>query len=61
MSDGHFNRAILPHKEYQSALKVGKAMERQKCEKALQQALCEYIKDDNLKSNILERYKEILH
>lgn len=30
MSDGNFNRALLPHTPYESGLKMGKAMAR-KC------------------------------
>lgn len=28
MSDGNFNRALLPHTPYQSGMKMGKAMAR---------------------------------
>ncbi len=28
MSDGHFNRALLPHTPYESGLRMGKAMAR---------------------------------
>ena len=28
MSDGNFNRALLPHTPYESGLKMGKAMAR---------------------------------
>lgn len=39
MSDGHFNRALLPHGSYQSGLKMGRAAERKLCEEALRQTL----------------------
>ncbi len=39
MSDGNFNRALLPHTPYQSGLKVGKAMAR----KAAIDAFKEYL------------------
>lgn len=41
MSDGHFNKAILPHNDYCSGLKVGRAMQKRQCEDALRQALLE--------------------
>lgn len=34
MSDGNFNRALLPHTPYASGLKTGKAMARQKAMEA---------------------------
>ena len=41
---------------------MGKAMERQTCEKALLEALDTHIKDNpELKKNILETYKVKLH
>ena len=62
MSDGHYNRAILPPGGYQSALKVGKAMERQTCEKALQETLDECIQDNpELKTRILETFSNKIH
>jgi len=62
MSDGHFNRAILPPGGYHSALKVGKAMERKVCEKVLQETLDECIQDNpELKAHILETYSHKIH
>ncbi len=43
MSDGNFNRALLPHTPYQSGLKVGKAMAR----KAAQDAFREYLREQS--------------
>ncbi len=43
MSDGNFNRALLPHTPYQSGLKVGKAMAR----KAATDAFKEYLKEQS--------------
>ncbi len=34
MSDGNFNRALLPHTPYASGLKMGQTMMRAKIEKA---------------------------
>ncbi|MDD7303274.1 MAG: hypothetical protein SPF56_01110 [Bacteroidaceae bacterium] len=39
MSDGNFNRALLPHTPLESGLKMGKAMAR----KAAQEAFREYL------------------
>ncbi len=41
MSDGNFNRSLLPHTPYQSGLKMGKAMAR-RCAVA---AFCEYMQE----------------
>ncbi len=30
MSDGHFNKCFLPHTQYQSGVRTGKAMQRMK-------------------------------
>lgn len=39
MSDGNFNRSLLPHTPYQSGLKCGKAMARQRAIDALRAML----------------------
>ena len=39
MSDGNFNRALLPHTPYASGLKAGRAMARAKAEQAFKQWL----------------------
>lgn len=39
MSDGNFNRSLLPHTPYQSGLKCGKAMARQRALDALREML----------------------
>lgn len=39
MSDGNFNRALLPHTPYASGLKMGQAMARTKAEQAFQEWL----------------------
>ncbi len=40
MSDGNFNRALLPHTPYASGLKAGRAMAMAKAEQAFRQWLC---------------------
>ena len=45
MSDGHFDRTFLPKNSFQSALNVGKAMERKHCEEILQETLQEILHD----------------
>lgn len=62
MSDGHFNRSLLPHNDYQSALKVGKALERKRCEDALKEILEEILPNNSdLKDLIITKYKEKIH
>ncbi len=39
MSDGNFNRALLPHTPYASGLKAGRAMALAKAEEAFKQWL----------------------
>ena len=41
MSDGNFNRALLPHTPYASGLKAGKAMARQKAIEAFDEWVSE--------------------
>lgn len=61
MSDGHFNRAFLPRNDYQSALKVGKAMERKRCEEALAETLEEFCQENaSLREQIMTGFKEKL-
>lgn len=42
MSDGNFNRALLPHTPYASGLKMGQTMARAKAE----QAFVAWLKDE---------------
>ncbi len=42
MSDGNFNRALLPHTPYQSGLKVGKAMARKAAIDAFKEYLAQH-------------------
>ncbi|MBR1801158.1 MAG: hypothetical protein IJ767_06665 [Bacteroidaceae bacterium] len=39
MSDGNFNRALLPHTPYASGMKMGQAMARAKAEQAFKEWL----------------------
>ena len=41
MSDGNFNRALLPHTPYASGLKAGKAIARSKAVEAFREWLAE--------------------
>jgi len=40
MSDGNFNRSLLPHTPYQSGLKAGKSMARMTAIEAFRDYLC---------------------
>lgn len=42
MSDGNFNRALLPHTPYQSGLKAGKAMGSMHAIEAFKEYLTKY-------------------
>ncbi len=54
MSDGNFNRALLPHTPYQSGLKVGKAMAR----KAALDAFREYLAQHSLAGEAIQQETE---
>lgn len=61
MSDGHFNRTFLPRNEYQSALKIGRHMERALNERLLKETLEEVCKGNtSLQNEILTRFKKKL-
>ncbi|MBO4906113.1 MAG: hypothetical protein J5486_03625 [Bacteroidaceae bacterium] len=53
MSDGNFNRALLPHTPYASGLKVGKAQERTHALKAFKLWLAAY--NTNLSTEEIEQ------
>lgn len=42
MSDGNFNRSLLPHTPYHSGLAIGRMQMRHKAEEALKDILKEY-------------------
>lgn len=56
MSDGNFNRALLPHTPYQSGLTTGRMQMRNKAEEALKDILKEQF--PNISS---EQCEEILN
>jgi hypothetical protein len=45
MSDGNFNRALLPHTPYHSGLMTGRMQMRNRAEKALKDLLLKYFPD----------------
>ena len=45
MSDGHFNRAFLPHGDFASGVRVGKASERGVCLEAFAEIIAEIAPD----------------
>ncbi len=62
MSDGNFNRQLLPKTELSSGLRAGKAQMRMKAEKALEEILDTYLKgeSDSVKLAIKQRFAELL-
>ncbi len=62
MSDGNFNRALLPKNELGAGLRMGKAQMRQKATDALDTILSEYLPDlpEDRKTEMKERFKELL-
>lgn len=62
MSDGNFNRQLLPKTELASGLRAGKAQMRAKAEKAFMQFLDEEFADmtDGQKKQKLEKFMDML-
>ncbi|MEG1860208.1 MAG: hypothetical protein RR206_00770 [Bacteroidaceae bacterium] len=42
MSDGNFNKALLPHTNYQSGIRAGKAMMRKLAIESFEKVLADY-------------------
>lgn len=45
MSDGNFNRALLPKNELSAGIRVGKAQMRAKAEKSIKEVIDQYFPD----------------
>ena len=61
MSDGNFNRQLLPKTELSSGLRAGKAQMRVKAEQAFEQVVNDFILNDNeLKETMKKRFMELL-
>ena len=62
MSDGNFNRALLPHTPYQSGLKAGKAMGNMHALEAFKDYLRTFHPDvdDHSMLEHLERFRQLL-
>ena len=61
MSDGNFNRQLLPKTELSSGLRAGKAQIRVKAEQAFEQVVNDFIQNENeLKEAMKKRFMELL-
>ncbi len=62
MSDGNFNRQLLPKTELASGLRAGKAQMRAKAEQAFKTVMEEYASDmpEEEKCRIINRFMELL-
>lgn len=62
MSDGNFNRQLLPKTELSSGLRAGKAQMRMKAEKAFDEILNTFLKGegDSLKLAMKQNFIELL-
>ena len=60
MSDGNFNRALLPHTPYHSGLATGRMQMRNRAEEALKAILSKHFPDisPDKQVEILNEYKE---
>ncbi|MBR1667382.1 MAG: hypothetical protein IJ693_03770 [Bacteroidaceae bacterium] len=61
MSDGNFNRQLLPKTDLSSGLRAGKAQMRQKAERAFEEVINDYILNEGeLKAAMKKRFMELL-
>lgn len=62
MSDGNFNRSMLPSNSYQSGVRAGQARMQHFAEEALQQALETHASSlsEEAKSNIISTFRTLL-
>ncbi len=61
MSDGNFNRQLLPKTELASGLRAGKAQMRAKAEKAFDEVVDSFVLDEGeLKEAMKKRFMELL-
>lgn len=62
MSDGNFNRSLLPHNPYHSGLQAGKAMARMKAIEAFKAYLlmADPSRDEQSLTADLEKFKKLL-
>lgn len=54
MSDGHFNKCFLPHNQFQSGLRAGKAQQRMKSIEAFRRFLTQFLPE--LDKETIEAY-----
>jgi hypothetical protein len=62
MSDGNFNRALLPKNELGAGLRAGKAQMRQKASEAFDTIINEYFSDtaDEKRKEMKQRFMDML-
>jgi hypothetical protein len=61
MSDGNFNRQLLPKTELSSGLRAGRAQMRSKAEKAFEEVVESFILDEGeLKQAMKKRFMELI-
>ena len=61
MSDGNFNRQLLPKTDLSSGLRAGKAQMRQKAERAFAEVINDFILNEGeLKEAMKKRFLELL-
>ncbi len=62
MSDGNFNRALLPKNELTAGIRAGRAQMRTKAEAALQAVMDEFLPDADAqrRAQVSKRFMELL-
>ena len=61
MSDGNFNRQLLPKTDLSSGLRAGKAQMRQKAERAFDEVINDFmLNEGELKEAMKKRFLELL-
>lgn len=60
MSDGNFNRTLLPHTPFHSGLATGRMQMRKRAEEALKEILAEHFPDISTEktSDIIDEFRE---
>ncbi|MBR6699573.1 MAG: hypothetical protein IKL71_06095 [Bacteroidaceae bacterium] len=60
MSDGNFNRALLPHTPYHSGLATGRMQMRNRAEEAIKEILLKHFPDitQQQQTEIINEFKE---
>lgn len=57
MSDGNYNRNLLPYHDYRSGLRAGRAAMRSLALQAFSRYLSQHVSDENLRAEAMETFR----